>query len=58
MAPTKPTGRQADSKMRIRAFPMTMDVGYVENIWTMLKSAIQVNEALTFICSFFIKVLI
>ena len=45
MAPTKPTGRQADSKMRIRAFPMTMDVGYVENIWTMLKSAIQVNGA-------------
>ena len=44
MAPTKPTGRQADSKMRIRAFPMTMDVGYVENIWTMLKSAIQVNR--------------
>lgn len=27
--------------MRIRAFPMTMDERYVENIWQLLKSAIQ-----------------
>ncbi|XP_024939142.1 cullin-3 isoform X4 [Cephus cinctus] len=30
-----------ESKMRIRAFPMTMDEKYVENIWTLLKNAIQ-----------------
>ncbi|XP_039764197.1 cullin-3 isoform X2 [Pararge aegeria] len=28
-------------KMRIRAFPMTMDSKYVENIWSLLKNAIQ-----------------
>ena len=27
--------------MRIRAFPMTMDEKYVENIWHLLKDAIQ-----------------
>ena len=27
--------------MRIRAFPMTMDEKYVENIWNLLKEAIQ-----------------
>ena len=31
-----------DGKMRIRNFPMTMDEKYVENIWNMLKAAIQV----------------
>ena len=31
-----------DGKMRIRAFPMTMDEKYVENIWNLLKEAIQV----------------
>ncbi|KAK2143738.1 hypothetical protein LSH36_816g00043 [Paralvinella palmiformis] len=30
-----------DSKMRIRAFPMTMDEKYVNNIWSLLKNAIQ-----------------
>ncbi|CAK8698385.1 unnamed protein product [Clavelina lepadiformis] len=30
-----------DSKMRIRAFPMTMDEKYVSNIWDLLKKAIQ-----------------
>lgn len=30
-----------DTKMRIRAFPMTMDEKYVNNIWTLLKNAIQ-----------------
>ncbi|KAG1663118.1 Cullin-3 [Nymphon striatum] len=30
-----------DTKMRIRAFPMTMDEKYVQNIWSLLKSAIQ-----------------
>ena len=29
--------------MRIRNFPMTMDEKYVENIWNMLKAAIQVH---------------
>lgn len=29
------------SKMRIRAFPMSMDEKYVESIWTLLKNAIQ-----------------
>jgi len=37
--PKQPFAR--DAKMRIRAFPMTMDVRYVENIWQGLKSAIQ-----------------
>ncbi len=31
--------------MRIRAFPMTMDEKYVENIWNLLKAAIQVNNS-------------
>ncbi|XP_026468233.1 cullin-3-A [Ctenocephalides felis] len=30
-----------EGKMRIRAFPMTMDEKYVENIWSLLKNAIQ-----------------
>ncbi|XP_018327780.1 cullin-3 isoform X2 [Agrilus planipennis] len=30
-----------ESKMRIRAFPMTMDEKYVESIWALLKNAIQ-----------------
>ncbi|RMX42072.1 hypothetical protein pdam_00001356 [Pocillopora damicornis] len=30
-----------DTKMRIRAFPMTMDDKYVEDIWNLLKNAIQ-----------------
>ncbi len=30
-----------EGKMRIRAFPMTMDEKYVENIWQLLKDAIQ-----------------
>jgi hypothetical protein len=33
-----------EGKMRIRAFPMTMDEKYVENIWNLLKAAIQVNN--------------
>lgn len=32
-----------EAKMRIRAFPMTMDEKYVENIWNLLKAAIQVD---------------
>ena len=31
-----------EGKMRIRAFPMTMDEKFVENIWQLLKDAIQV----------------
>ncbi|XP_014674354.1 PREDICTED: cullin-3-A-like [Priapulus caudatus] len=30
-----------DTKMRIRAFPMTMDERYVDSIWQLLKNAIQ-----------------
>lgn len=30
-----------EGKMRIRAFPMTMDERYVESIWALLKNAIQ-----------------
>ncbi|ESN98219.1 hypothetical protein HELRODRAFT_84693 [Helobdella robusta] len=30
-----------DTKMRIRAFPMTMDEKYVNSIWSLLKNAIQ-----------------
>ena len=30
-----------DTKMRIRAFPMTMDEKYVNNIWSLLRNAIQ-----------------
>ena len=32
-----------EGKMRIRAFPMTMDDKFVDNIWKLLKDAIQVN---------------
>ena len=35
-----------EGKMRIRAFPMTMDEKYVENIWNLLKEAIQVIKRL------------
>ena len=35
-----------EGKMRIRAFPMTMDEKYVENIWNLLKEAIQVIKKL------------
>jgi len=34
-------GSKKEGKMRIRAFPMTMDERYVENIWALLKNAIQ-----------------
>ncbi len=37
-----------DGKMRIRNFPMTMDEKYVENIWNMLKAAIQVHLLLSY----------
>lgn len=33
--------KRESSKMRIRAFPMTMDEKYVQSIWTLLKNAIQ-----------------
>ena len=36
-----------EGKMRIRAFPMTMDEKYVENIWNLLKEAIQVIKKAT-----------
>ena len=40
-----------EGKMRIRAFPMTMDEKYVENIWNLLKEAIQVNiKVLVVLC--------
>ncbi|XP_046854312.1 cullin-3-A-like [Xenia sp. Carnegie-2017] len=32
--------KKKDTKMRIRAFPMTMDEKYVEGIWNLLKNAI------------------
>ncbi|KAL3282913.1 hypothetical protein HHI36_006071 [Cryptolaemus montrouzieri] len=35
-----PLGKK-EGKMRIRAFPMTMDEKYVESIWALLKNAIQ-----------------
>jgi len=35
------TATKKDTKMRIRAFPMTMDDKYVSNIWALLKKAIQ-----------------
>ncbi|KAK2868506.1 hypothetical protein Q7C36_000377 [Tachysurus vachellii] len=35
------SGTKKDTKMRIRAFPMTMDERYVNNIWKLLKNAIQ-----------------
>jgi len=34
-------GGKKEGKMRIRAFPMTMDEKYVENIWHLLREAIQ-----------------
>ena len=34
-------GHKKESKMRIRAFQMVMDERYVENIWQLLKDAIQ-----------------
>lgn len=37
---SRPQNRR-DTKMRIRAFPMTMDERYVNNIWQLLKNAIQ-----------------
>ncbi|XP_028159221.1 cullin-3 [Ostrinia nubilalis] len=33
--------KEKSGKMRIRAFPMTMDEKYVESIWSLLKNAIQ-----------------
>lgn len=33
--------QKRDTKMRIRAFPMTMDEKYVNSIWTLLRNAIQ-----------------
>nr|CAD7407206.1 unnamed protein product [Timema cristinae] len=33
--------QKREGKMRIRAFPMTMDEKYVESIWALLKNAIQ-----------------
>ncbi|XP_013407184.1 cullin-3-A [Lingula anatina] len=36
-----PPKKGKDTKMRIRAFPMTMDEKYVNNIWALLKNAIQ-----------------
>ncbi|XP_068211557.1 cullin-3 [Palaemon carinicauda] len=41
MSSIKPTNKKEHQKMRIRAFPMTMDERYVENIWQLLKNAIQ-----------------
>jgi len=35
-----------EGKMRIRAFPMTMDEKYVDNIWQLLKDAIQEIQVL------------
>ncbi|XP_034230690.1 cullin-3 isoform X2 [Thrips palmi] len=35
------SGMKKEPKMRIRAFPMSMDEKYVENIWLLLKNAIQ-----------------
>ena len=34
-------GNKKEGKMRIRAFPTTMDEKYVQNIWHLLKDAIQ-----------------
>jgi len=34
-------GGKKDQKMRIRAFPITMDERYVDSIWQLLKNAIQ-----------------
>ncbi|XP_042223060.1 cullin-3-like isoform X2 [Homarus americanus] len=41
MSSLKPGNKKDHQKMRIRAFPMTMDERYVENIWQLLKNAIQ-----------------
>ncbi|XP_071552035.1 cullin-3 [Panulirus ornatus] len=41
MSSIKPGNKKDHQKMRIRAFPMTMDERYVENIWQLLKNAIQ-----------------
>ncbi|KAK3851526.1 hypothetical protein Pcinc_041837, partial [Petrolisthes cinctipes] len=41
MSNLKPGNKKDHQKMRIRAFPMTMDERYVENIWQLLKNAIQ-----------------
>lgn len=35
------SGKKGQNKMRIRAFPMTMDEKYVAEIWNLLKNAIQ-----------------
>ncbi|CAB0005995.1 unnamed protein product [Nesidiocoris tenuis] len=35
------SGSKKEGKMRIRAFPMSMDEKYVESIWALLKNAIQ-----------------
>lgn len=37
----KGSGGKKEGKMRLRFFPMTMDEKYVENIWHLLKDAIQ-----------------
>ncbi|CAG0912766.1 unnamed protein product [Notodromas monacha] len=37
----KSVAGKKDAKMRIRAFPMTMDERYVEGIWALLRDAIQ-----------------
>lgn len=37
----KNPNNKKEAKMRIRAFPMTMDEKYVDNIWQLLKDAIQ-----------------
>ncbi|XP_042860976.1 cullin-3-like [Penaeus japonicus] len=41
MSSLKSGNKKEHQKMRIRAFPMTMDERYVENIWQLLKNAIQ-----------------
>ncbi|KAG0712271.1 Cullin-3 [Chionoecetes opilio] len=41
MSSIKSGNKKDHQKMRIRAFPMTMDERYVENIWQLLKNAIQ-----------------
>ncbi|CAL4108243.1 unnamed protein product, partial [Meganyctiphanes norvegica] len=41
MSSLKPGIKKETQKMRIRAFPMSMDERFVENIWQLLKNAIQ-----------------
>merc|ERR1719369_299071 len=41
MSSLKPGIKKDTQKMRIRAFPMSMDERFVENIWQLLKNAIQ-----------------